>query len=410
MIESLHHQVVVSHPTGNQNCRSVLSVLERKSALAWFGTMLGFSVDSAWMRVVTGRLRERLLRRAYTLPSKKIRMGGIREIARLTAAAIGWNQLIRHETGWASVDRVYRALDRFVANQLTNRQKIRVVYAYEDGALETFRRAKKEGISCVYELPIAYWTTGFHLLKEEEERLPEWGIILSQKRDSVAKLERKTEELSLADLVICPSQFVGNSISLTDKRVVVVPFGSPSSANSSRNTSKTIRVLFVGTLTQRKGLADLFQAIQLLNRKDIELVILGAPVAPMAFYRSQCPDFTYEAPRAHHLILKLMCTCDIFVLPSLVEGRALVIQEAMSQALPVVITPNTGAGDLIENNDCGFLVPIRSPESIAEKINLLADAPDLRRAMGEKARLKAATLTWELHGERIWDEINRLLR
>ncbi|PWU10816.1 MAG: group 1 glycosyl transferase [Verrucomicrobia bacterium] len=410
MIESSHHQVIVSHPTGNQNCRSVLTVLEERRALAWFGTMLGFGADSMWPKLLAGSLREKLLRRAYTLPSKKIRMGGMREIIRLTAAAIAWDDLIRHEIGWASVDRVYKTLDRFVANQLPQEKGVRVVYAYEDGALETFREAKKEGIHCVYELPIAYWTTVLRLLQEEEERLPEWRALLRGKRDSTAKLDRKTEELSLADLVICPSNFVANSFSLPEKRVAVIPFGSPPPlTNAVKKMEKKIRVLFVGSLTQRKGLADLFQAIRILKRKDIELVVLGTLLAPMEFYRRQCSDFIYESPRSHHLTLKLMATCDIFVLPSLVEGRALVIQEAMSRALPIIITPNTGGGDLIEDNDCGFLVPIRSPTSIAEKISYLADAPELRRAMGERGRLKALKLTWKLHGERVWNEIKPLL-
>ena len=64
-----------------------------------------------------------------------------------------------------------------------------------------------------------------------------------------------------------------------------------------------------------------------------------------------------------------MRTCDIFCLPSIVEGRALVIQEAMSQGLPIIITANTGAEDLVVAEETGFLVPIRNAEAIAEKIN-----------------------------------------
>ncbi len=400
-------QIIVSHPTGNQNCRSVLAMLEQKQALAWFGTMLGFT-NSKLLNVFPGRLRCQLFRRYYALSPKKIRIGGIREMVRLTAAAIGWKYLIRHEVGWASIDHVYRTLDQFVANKL-GEPHVRAVYAYEDGALQTFRKAKERGIRCIYELPIAYWETVRRLLKEEAERLPEWSSTLSEKQDSVAKFERKAEELALADLVICPSHFVMESLPVLGKRMAVIPFGSPPIANLTKRIAGKIRVLFVGTLTQRKGLADLFRAIQLLGRKDIELVVLGTPLAPQEFYQTQCPNFIYEAPRAHHQILEFMSTCDIFVLPSLVEGRALVIQEAMSRGLPVIITAHTGAADVIEESDCGFLVPIRSPESIAEKINLLADSPDLRRAMGEQARMKAAKMTWELHGERTWREIESLL-
>lgn len=402
-------KIVVSHPMGNQNCRSVLDILETKQALAWFGTMFGLSANSKLLKVLPGRLREQLLRRAYALPSQKIRLGGIREAVRLIAASLNWKQLIRHEIGWASVDQIYAVLDQFVASKL-KKSEVNAIYAYEDGALQTFRRAKEMGICCIYELPIAYWKTVRRLLEEEKERLPEWAHTLREKEDSLAKLERKTEELSLADLVICPSRFVAESLPQSVKRVAMIPFGSPPISNLVKPRGDGTRVLFVGALTQRKGLSDLFQAICLLKRKNIELVVLGTPLVPLDFYRAQFPSFTYEAPRPHHRVLELMSTCDIFVLPSLVEGRALVIQEAMSRGLPVVITPNTGADDLIEDSDCGFLVPIRSPESIAEKIGLLIDKPDLRMAMGEKARIKAKKMNWKTHGDKIWKEIEPLVQ
>lgn len=411
-MKEISHQVVVSHPTGNQNCRSVLAILEAKRVLAWFGTMWGFSTHFP-LKVLPVRLQEQLSRRAYALPASKIRLGGIQEIIRLISKSLGWKKLISHEASWASIDRVYSTLDRFVARKL-RKDEACAVYAYEDGALQTFRRAKKLGIPCIYELPIAYWQTVHCLLKEEEIRYPEWISTLKGRGDSLAKLERKTEELALADLIICPSNFVAESIpsSLHTARTATIPYGSPSVAHSTQPLTKNgkIRVLFVGSFTQRKGLADLFQAIRLLKRKDIELVLLGTPIAPLEFYRTQLPRFTYAEPRAHHRILEFMSTCDIFILPSLVEGRALVVQEAMSRGLPIIITPNTGVEDVIENSDCGFMVPIRSPESLAEKIDLLADTPNLRRTMGEKGRTKAAEMSWKVHGEKIWKEIESLLQ
>ena len=62
---------------------------------------------------------------------------------------------------------------------------------------------------------------------------------------------------------------------------------------------------------------------------------------------------------------------DALILPSIIEGRALVQQEALSCGLPIITTPNAGGADLIEEGMTGHLVPIRSPEIIAEK-NYLA--------------------------------------
>ena len=99
-----------------------------------------------------------------------------------------------------------------------------------DGALESFKAAKKEGVLCIYDLPIAYWETGRKLMQEEAERYPEWAETLGGGiRDSVEKLERKAQELELADVVVGPGSFVMDSLPqwASKKLQIISPFGSP---------------------------------------------------------------------------------------------------------------------------------------------------------------------------------------
>jgi glycosyltransferase involved in cell wall biosynthesis len=148
--------------------------------------------------------------------------------------------------------------------------------------------------------------------------------------------------------------------------------------------------LFAGTMTQRKGLADLFSALNKLKRADVELVILGSPVVPLEFYRKIYPHFQYESPRSHWKVKQLMLACDILVLPSIVEGRAMVQLEALSCGLPIIVTPNAGAEDLVDAGQTGFLVPIRAPEKLAETIDWIADhrawINEVRASVLQKAR------------------------
>jgi glycosyltransferase involved in cell wall biosynthesis len=128
---------------------------------------------------------------------------------------------------------------------------------------------------------------------------------------------------------------------------------------------------------------------------------MGALVLPMQFYRNQFADFIYEPPRAHAAVLELMRSCDVLVLPSIVEGRALVQQEAMASGLPLIVTRNAGGEDLIVEGKTGFLVPAGAPVAIAEKIDWFAQNRGELPAMSSAARLKAAELTWLAYGERI---------
>jgi glycosyltransferase involved in cell wall biosynthesis len=412
--------ILLAHPFGNANVRAVLSALDEAGLLAKFVTSLGWSNASPLVNALPVNLRGQLARRGYELPHYKIKVQPAREIVRLLAGKLRQRWLTRHELGQASIDRVWRELDRFAAGALRESyqdQKILGVYGYEDCAERLFETARELGIRRIYDLPIAYWETARRLLQEEAQRYPEWEPTLGGTRDSEEKLARKTHELDLAELVICPSAFVLDSLPETaraSKPCVVAPFGSPSLEEFEPAERKTgagsLRVLFAGALTQRKGLADLFAAMKLVASKEVELVMMGSLLRPLAWYREQFPHFVYEPPRPHRDVLRLMRTCDVLVLPSIVEGRALVQQEAMACGLPLIVTKNAGGDDLIVEGETGFLVPIRSPEAIAEKINWFATNRASLSGMAIAAQRRASELTWRGYGETIVSTIRNLMK
>lgn len=350
---------ILSHPTVNAFNRALAEALDRANLLAAFHTTLAFGRRSVEVR------RSRIIQHPWF------------EVGRLLGLGI-------------SVDRVYRALDTAVARRL---DEATGVYAYEDGALDTFRAARERGLRRFYELPIAYYETVQRLLHEEAERLPSWTPTLGAPQDSPEKLARKKEELELADLVICPSRFVQATLP-SGTRSLVAEFGSPALTPLAPRRPGPLRLLFAGAMSQRKGLADVFAAMRLLQRKDVELVVMGAPLATLDFYRREWPHFVHEPPRPHAQVLALMDTCDAFLLPSIVEGRALVQQEALSRGLPLLVTANAGGEDLIEPERTGWLVPIRDPAALAERIAWLADHRDALPAMREAAQAMAAGRTW----------------
>jgi glycosyltransferase involved in cell wall biosynthesis len=403
--------ILVTHPFGNANVRAVLKALDDAGLLAKFVTTLGWSTSSPFVHALPARLRAQMVRRAYDLPHYKIKTHPAREIVRLLAEKLGLRWLTKHENGWASIDQIWGRLDQVTADYLQQnheRLKIRGVYAYEDCAERSFETARQLGLRRIYDLPIAYWETAQRLLREEARRYPQWEPTLGGTHDSDEKLARKTRELELAEVVICPSAFVFDSLPEKTrllKKCVVAPFGSPLPASlppeEARPENKPMRFLFAGALTQRKGLADLFAAMKLVGSKEVELVVMGSLIQPMRFYKNEFPEFVYEPPRAHAAVLRLMRSCDVLVLPSIVEGRALVQQEAMACGLPLIVTPNSGGEDLIVEGKTGFLVPTGDPGAIAEKIGWFRQNRAQLPAMSAAARAKAAELTWSVYGDKI---------
>jgi glycosyltransferase involved in cell wall biosynthesis len=412
--------LLFSHPTGNANVRAVLVSLLEAGLLGEFHTAIAAYPGNGWEFLGRSKWGREFNRRAFDERLRPVTIQHpLRELGRMFAARLKLPKLGRHEAGAFCIDRVFQTQDRKAARCLRKTPKsYSGVYAYEDGALETLTAARDMNLRRIYDLPIAYWQTLRRLLTEEAERLPGWkatlggGVI-----DSEAKLKRKTEELQLAEVVVCPSQFVARSVpepARSQKIIVVAPFGSPAAAPQKNHVPAPghcgkLRVLFVGSMGQRKGLGDLFAAMRLLDRRDVELVVMGSPQSSMEFYRQEFNHFVYEPNRPHAGVLELMRGCHVFCLPSIVEGRALVMQEAMSQGLPLIITPNTGGEDLIVEGSTGFLVPIRRADLIAERIAWFADNRLALAEMSRAAQAKASQFTWEGYGKIIADAIRPMV-
>ena len=92
----------------------------------------------------------------------------------------------------------------------------------------------------------------------------------------------------------------------------------------------------------------------------------------------------------------------VFVLASVQEGLATVQGQAMACGLPVIATTNTGGEDLFTNGVEGFIVPIRSPEAIREKVLYLYEHPEVREEMSRAALQRVQQLGgWRDYGEQM---------
>jgi glycosyltransferase involved in cell wall biosynthesis len=101
---------------------------------------------------------------------------------------------------------------------------------------------------------------------------------------------------------------------------------------------------------------------------------------------------------------------DIFCLPSIEEGFALAILEAMAAGLPVVATEETGCAEAIDNGVEGLVVAARDPAAITDALASLIDDPDRGRGMGKAARARAARdFGWDRYGARALAIYNRVL-
>jgi glycosyltransferase involved in cell wall biosynthesis len=410
--------VVFSHPTGNANARAAAEALAEARMLTAFYTSIACFRGSAldWLGKLPpfASFRRRQFApelRAFTRPVPWS------EVGRLAAQRMGFERLYQHETGRFCVDRVYQEVDQRVAAAVRKaaRAPHGAVYGYEDGAATSFRAAKSAGIPCLYDLPIGYWRTARRLMEAERERRPEWSSTLTGLLDSPHKLARKDEELRLADHIFVASRFTAQTLQEAPQPLApihVIPYGFPPVAAERSYTSvggRTLRVLFVGGLSQRKGLAYLFEALEPL-KAHIELTLVGQKAG------GDCPalhaalaQHRWIPTLPHEQVLRLMQTQDVLVFPSLFEGFGLVITEAMSQGTPVITTERTAGPDLIEHDQNGWLVPAGDALALRQQLETILTKPARVTKAGQAARQTALQRPWSVYGHELTQTIRNVL-
>jgi len=406
-----HGKVIVSHPTGNVNVSAVVSALLEEELLAMFYTCIVWRQESSLAKLSPRAVRNIFERRArIQLDAKYVRTRPARELLRHLLSRAGKKYLTASENSPFSIDGVYRDLDGYVARSLRKVPGVRALYAYEDGALHQFREAHKSGIHCIYDLPIGYWRANIGISAEEAELQPAWKGTLNALANSEAKCARKDEELELADTVIVPSTFVKNTLEMypgSIQKIVVNPFGVPANISAPRELTRPsdpLRVLYVGSLTQRKGIAYLFEAIERAG-KAVTLTVVGRKVGQSDALDRACAKHRWIASLPHAEVLAEMSRHDVFVFPSLFEGLALVQGEALSQGLPVITTPNSGGADILRDCIDGYIVPIRDPDAIAARLLAFHEDRTLLQQMSESARGRAAQLNWKASKARTVDSV-----
>lgn len=409
-------QVLLSHPNGNQVVRHIVKALNERGLLKEFHTCLHWD-ERAWLNLFLPRVLKGPLSRRSFSPSVRsiVRTHPWVELGRLTANRFHLGPLLRHEKGVFCLDAVFRDFDLRVSRRLQKLPGLQAVYAYEDTAYNTFFEAERLGIKRIYDLPIGYWRAAREIFSEEVRREPEWAQTITGYQDSDEKLARKDEELRKADRVIVPSQFVRKTLErslLPLAQVRVVPFGFPLFVEGGYSgvPSRKLRVLFVGSLGQRKGLSYLFRAFDQMSSPHIELTLIGTkPLYECRPLEVALKRHRWISTLPHRDVLREMQLHDVLVLPSLFEGLSLVVLEAMSQGLTVIVTPNTGVADIITDGKDGFIIPIRSWEVIAQKLELLACDRELLLSMKTQACRRALEYGWEKYEQGIVSTLEEVL-
>lgn len=279
------------------------------------------------------------------------------------------------------------------------------IYTFNSAGLELLQAARARKLKTVMEQTIAPIEIESKLMAEEHQAFPGWETPFLDSPLLKELASRTHHEWNTADTIFCGSEFVRDGIIASGgpgDRCRVLPYGVDIRFSLPERPPHpgSLRVLTVGQVGFRKGSPYVLEAAQRL--KGLAVFRLIGPMGVLPGARSLLADsLELIGPVPRSEILAQFAWADVFLLPSLCEGSATVIYEALAAGLPVICTPN--AGSVVRDGIDGFIVPIRDPDAIAEKVELLVTDPNLRAKMSSNALQRAREYTLDSYQQRLLD-------
>ena len=184
-------------------------------------------------------------------------------------------------------------------------------------------------------------------------------------------------------------RWVADTFDVRPSKISVVYNGVPATAAKARTIPNDgrFRLLFVGNLLERKGVADLLRAFAspALRERDMELTMAGG--GPVDLYRAMAAQLgiadrvTFTGWVSQDDARVLMVNADALILPAYDEGLPLVILEALASGTPVICTPVGSIPEVLDHGNTALFVTPGDEAGIAAAIATLSDQPEVGRTL-----------------------------
>jgi glycosyltransferase involved in cell wall biosynthesis len=216
------------------------------------------------------------------------------------------------------------------------------------------------------------------LLAEEAAR-----VHAAIERPSAWMIARERREYDLADGIVLLSEFARQSFlrrGTSDARLRVIPLGvdvaafrAPAAVRRARaeriRGGAPIRVAYAGALSAQKGLADLMEAARATPAHVAEFSLIGPATAETSRVMGKIPSHVRRVGKLNQRDLPAAYWAhDVFVFPTIQDGFGMVLTQAMAAGLLVIATPHSAGPDLIEEGRTGWIIPVRQPAAIADRL------------------------------------------
>lgn len=331
-----------------------------------------------WLRRFAGRVAE-------GFPNENVRA------ATTSAVSFRMGQRLGGEAGWDLVvsrnlwfERVARAkIEAIRAREMKSGEQA-TLFTYSYTALGCVALAKEFGWRTVVGA-IDPGVAEERIVAAEVARNPD--LDLDWKPAPAVHWQRWKDELMMADHVVVNSRWseIGlTSVGVPRSKIAVIPLAYEPSQQalqyhrapiSSISHSRPLKVLFLGQVVLRKGMAAILRAVDLLGQAPVEFLIvgpLGMRVPPR--YQNH-PRIRWVGPVTRDQVSDYFRAADVFLFPTHSDGFGLTQLEAFSWGLPIIASQF--CGEVVHDGENGFVLNRVSPEEIASTIERIISFPEI---------------------------------
>ncbi|RQS69224.1 glycosyltransferase [Burkholderia sp. Bp8963] len=274
--------------------------------------------------------------------------------------------------------------------------------------------AKREGSTVIGEVVNTHPIYRDNILTDEENKR---GL---EKEARINRQQRRLiEELKMYDYVLAPSAIVRESFiqhGISPDIIKVIPYAANvkrfKPLEKDKKSKDRFNIICVGQVSIRKGQLYLLEAVKQLNDKRLHVTLIGQIEPRIESLLTPYRHLFTHIPRVDNALLnEYYNAADLFVLPSLEEGLAVVLCEALATGLPIVATRESGAAEIIDHDRSGKIIHAGSATQLADAINEMVSDPDKINEFSRQATLAAThTHNWNQYVDKLRSVYSSCLR
>lgn len=410
------YKVLIAHPAQQHSFRTAVALKNSGNLFKYITTV--YDKENSITSFAKKFLKGDNLKRANTRKSEELCDNDVIQYCEFSALLL----LLLQRIDKSKV--LYNILDNIIVYRFNKKvakyaikNDVDIIIMYDTLCYKSFEIIKKKNpsIKRVIDMSAPNFVYMDKIFREDISKNGKYSNILNKEIESSRYkkiLKNSLKEIKLANYFLVASSFSKISLEYSGIKkdtIFKCAYGIDTNLYKYKNRdikeSKKINCIFIGNVTQKKGVFYFFNAISKLDKSKFSFKIIGAYDSSSEYYKDfkDICDFTGHITKDK--LIKVCQEADVIVFPSLADGFGLSVLESLSCGVPAICSRNAGVSDLIVDGYNGFIIPYGDEKSIYDKLIWISENREDLKIMSKNARETAINQTWNNYNNNIKNAI-----